>query len=63
MIFASIRTVNTIDDEIEEETEETPDHGEGFPPGEPQGRKDRGNRGAWPAGFIPQGHPQIQEGL
>ena len=61
--FCIFTSVNKTHDETEEETEETPDYGEGFPPGESKGRKDGGNRGAWPTGFIPQGHPQLQEGL
>ena len=50
-------------DETEEETEETPNHGEGFPPGEPKSGEDGGNRSVWPTGFIPESHPQVQEGL
>ena len=61
--FCISNDVKTIDNETEEETEQAPDYGEGFPLGEPQGCKNRGNRGAWPTGFIPQGHPQIEEGL
>ena len=63
MIFASIQAYNHYNYETEEENEETPDYGEGFPAGEPTGGQDGGDPGAWEAGFNEVGAPQVKEGL
>ena len=43
--------------EAEEETEETPDYGEGLPPCEQTGREAGGDRGARASGYIQARHP------
>ena len=50
-------------DATEEETEEAPDHGEGFHVGEPQGGPSGGHCPAREADRIPYGPPRIQESV